>query len=158
MKQFVEIERKFLVKGEYKHLATKQYRICQGYLSVDPMRTVRVRIKGDKGFITIKSASKQLARFEWEKEISTNEAEQLLALCLPTIIDKVRYIVPFGGLIFEVDEFMAANEGLVMAEVELDSEEQKVVLPSWIGKEVTGNVRYYNSYLSENPFSEWSKK
>lgn len=155
--EYTEIERKFLVKSEFRHLATAEYKICQGYLVADPQRTVRVRIKGDKGYLTIKGASTAdgLSRFEWEKEIAANEAEMLLKLCLPGAIEKTRYIVPFGGLTFEVDEFFGENAGLVMAEVELKSATQQVSLPEWIGQEVTGDKRYYNSYLSQRPFSKW---
>ena len=155
--EYTEIERKFLVKSEFRHLATAEYKICQGYLAADPQRTVRVRIKGDKGYLTIKGASTAdgLSRFEWEKEIAVNEAEMLLKLCLPGTIEKTRYIVPFGGLTFEVDEFFGENAGLVMAEVELESATQQVSLPEWLGQEVTGDKRYYNSYLSQRPFSKW---
>ena len=157
--EYTEIERKFLVKSEFRHLATAEYKICQGYLAADPQRTVRVRIKGDKGYLTIKGASTAdgLSRFEWEKEIAANEAEMLLKLCLPGAIEKTRYIVPFGGLTFEVDEFFGENVGLVMAEVELESATQQVSLPEWLGQEVTGDKRYYNSYLSQRPFSKWEK-
>lgn len=152
-----EIERKFLVKGDFRPFATSDNRICQGYLSVDPQRTVRIRIYGDKGFVTIKGANGEngLNRFEWEKEIPVGEAEMLLKLCLPGVVEKIRHIVPFGGLTFEVDEFFGGNNGLIMAEVELDSEEQQVDLPDWIGEEVTGDKRYYNSYLVQNPYSTW---
>ena len=155
--EFTEIERKFLVAGEFRQFATAEYRICQGYLSSDPQRTVRVRIKGDKGYLTIKGASTAdgLSRFEWEKEIAVSEAEMLLKLCLPGAIEKTRYIIPFGGLTFEVDEFFGENAGLVMAEVELESATQQVSLPEWLGQEVTGDKRYYNSYLSQRPFSKW---
>ena len=154
---YTEIERKFLVAGEFRQFATAEYRICQGYLSSDPQRTVRVRIKGDKGFLTIKGVGSTdgLSRFEWEKEIAVNEAEMLLKLCLPGTIKKTRYIVPFGGLTFEVDVFGGENEGLTMAEVEIDRPDRPVQLPDWIGQEVTGDKRYYNSYLSQWPFSKW---
>lgn len=155
--EYTEIERKFLVKSEFRHLATAEYKICQGYLVTDPQRTVRVRIKGDKGYLTIKGASTAdgLSRFEWEKEIAVCEAEMLLKLCLPGAIEKTRYIIPFGGQTFEVDEFFGENAGLVMAEVELKSATQQVSLPEWLGQEVTGDKRYYNSYLSQRPFSKW---
>lgn len=152
---YKEIERKFLVAGEFRHLATAKNRICQGYLSADPERTVRVRIYGDKGFITIKGASNGMSRFEWEKEIPADEAEMLLRLCLPGMVEKVRYIVPMDDLKFEVDEFFGENEGLVMAEIELPDENRKIELPDWLGEEVTGDKRYYNSYLSKCPFSRW---
>ena len=156
---YTEIERKFLVAGEFRHLATAEYKICQGYLASDPQRTVRVRIKGDKGYLTIKGASTDdgLSRFEWEKEIAVNEAEMLMKLCLPGAIEKTRYIVPFGGLTFEVDVFGGENKGLTMAEVEIDCPDRPVQLPDWIGQEVTGDKRYYNSYLSQCPFGKWGK-
>lgn len=154
---YCEIERKFLVKGEFRHLAISQSRICQGYLSLDPQRTVRIRINGGKGYITIKGSSGQndMSRFEWEKEIPDDEAELLLRLCLPGVVEKVRYIVPVENLKYEVDVFFGENEGLVMAEVELESENQQVKLPYWIGTEVTGDRRYYNSYLAQNPYGNW---
>lgn len=155
--KYKEIERKFLVKGEFRHLATADSRICQGYLSDDPERTVRVRIYGDKGFITIKGASDGMSRFEWEKEIPVDEAEMLLRLCLPGIVEKVRHIVPMGDLKFEVDEFFGENKGLTMAEIELPDENTEVELPCWVGDEVTGDKRYYNSYLSKCPFQKWGK-
>ncbi len=147
-----EIERKFLVKDRsFERMATGVKRIAQGYLSRDPQRTVRIRICNDKGFITIKGEGDSLgmSRFEWEKEIALQEAQALLRLCLPVVIEKERYIVPFEGLTFEVDVFHGKHEGLVVAEVELESTEQKVTLPSFIGQEVTGNKRYYNAYLSQ---------
>lgn len=155
--KYKEIERKFLVSGEFRHLATASNRICQGYLSDDPERTVRVRIYGDKGFITIKGASNGMSRFEWEKEIPVDEAEMLLRLCLPGIVEKVRHIVPMGDLKFEVDEFFGENKGLTMAEIELPDENTEVELPCWVGDEVTGDKRYYNSYLSKCPFPKWGK-
>ena len=147
-----EIERKFLVKDRsFERMATGVKRIAQGYLSRDPQRTARIRICDDKGFITIKGEGDSLgmSRFEWEKEIALQEAQALLRLCLPVVIEKERYIVPFEGLTFEVDVFHGKHEGLVVAEVELESTEQKVTLPSFIGQEVTGDKRYYNAYLSQ---------
>ena len=154
----VEIERKFLVTSNaFKAEATSKTRIVQGFLSTDPSRTVRIRIKGEKGFITIKGKSdaEGLSRFEWEKEIAISEAEALLQLCLPGAIDKFRYEIPLGNVIFEVDEFFAANEGLIVAEVELQSTNQTFQTPSWLGKEVTGENKYYNSQLSINPYKNW---
>ncbi len=153
----LEIERKFLVKGEYKHFASKSFRIAQGYLSTASGRTVRIRIKGDKGFITIKGKRSEsgLSRYEWEKEIPANEARELLGLCKPTIIDKTRYEVIFEGQTFEVDEFYGENEGLTVAELELESEDTAFTKPDWLGKEVTQEKRYNNSFLSKNPFSQW---
>ena len=154
----IEIERKFLVTSEaFKKEAFAQNRIAQGYLSSVLERTVRVRIKGDKGFLTIKGASNEsrLSRFEWEKEIPIEEATALLKLCEKGIIDKTRFEVKIGNHIFEVDEFYGENEGLIIAEVELKSETETFEKPVWLGKEVTNDIRYYNSYLSKNPFRNW---
>jgi len=152
-----EIERKFLVNGEFKNLATKQTRITQGYLSSVPERTVRVRIKGDKGFITIKGIGNAsgASRYEWEKEIPVSEAEELLEICEPGVIDKTRYLVKNGDHIFEVDEFYGDNEGLIVAELELKSEDETFSKPEWLGKEVTGDTRYFNSMLMKNPYKNW---
>ncbi len=152
-----EIERKFLVAGDFKAEAFKSTRIIQGYLSSVPERTVRVRVKGDKGFITIKGIGSQsgASRFEWEKEIPTAEAEQLLAICEPGVIDKTRYLVKSGEHTFEVDEFYGDNDGLTVAEVELSSEEEAFAKPAWLGEEVTGDVKYYNSMLMKNPYKNW---
>ncbi len=153
-----EIERKFLVKGDFKPFVTKQTRITQGYLSSVPERTVRVRIKGDKGFITIKGIGNEsgASRYEWEKEIPVEEVKELLKLCEPGIIDKTRYIVPANdGLKFEVDEFYGDNEGLTVAEIELPSEDFKFEKPGWLGEEVTGDVKYFNSMLMKNPYKNW---
>ena len=147
-----EIERKFLVSGEFKSLATSHSRIVQGYISSARGRTVRVRIRDDKGYLTIKGAS---SRYEWEKELPLAEAEELMKLCEPGIIDKTRYLVRSGKHVFEVDEFYGENEGLVVAEVELESEEESFVKPDFIGKEVTGDVRYYNSQLMKKPYKTW---
>ena len=153
-----EIERKFLVAGDFKADAFKSTRIIQGYLSSVPERTVRVRVKGDKGFITIKGIGSQsgASRFEWEKEIPTEEAEQLLAICEPGVIDKTRYLVKSGEHTFEVDEFHGDNEGLTIAEVELSATDEEFTRPEWLGTEVTGIKRYYNSHLRANPYKEWS--
>lgn len=152
-----EIERKFLVKGEFKKFAAKQTRITQGYLSSVPERTVRVRVKGDKGFITIKGIGNAAgaSRYEWEKEIPVTEVNELLKICEPGVIDKTRYNVPIGNFTFEVDEFYGENEGLVVAEVELKSESDVFEKPEWLGVEVTGDVKYYNSMLMKNPFTKW---
>ncbi len=154
----MEIERKFRVKGEFKHLAVKSQRITQGYLSSVPERTVRVRIKGEKGFITIKGigSASGASRFEWEKEIPVAEVQDLLQLCEKGIIDKTRYLVPeAGGLTFEIDEFYGDNEGLTMAEIELPSEDYPFEKPEWLGEEVTGDQKYYNSMLMKNPYKNW---
>ena len=152
-----EIERKFLVKGDLKNLAVKSTRIIQGYLSSVPERTVRVRVKGDKGFITIKGigSTSGASRFEWEKEISTTEANELLAICEPGVIDKTRFLVKAGPHTFEVDEFYGENEGLTIAEVELSSESESFERPEWLGEEVTGDARFYNSMLMKNPYTTW---
>ncbi|MGL5681759.1 MAG: CYTH domain-containing protein [Marinifilaceae bacterium] len=153
----IEIERKFLVNGNFKEFATKHTTLKQGYLSSVPERTVRIRIAGNQAYITIKGigSSNGMSRFEWEKDIPVNEAEQLLQLCEPGIISKTRYIVPWQGKIIEVDEFHDDNSGLLLAEIELDSENEAITLPEWLGLEVTGDKRYYNSYLSKCPFANW---
>ena len=153
-----EIERKFLVKGDFKPFITKETRITQGYLSSIPERTVRVRLKGDKGFITIKGVGNAsgASRYEWEKEIPTDEVNELLEICEPGVIDKTRFIVPEpSGLKFEVDEFYGENVGLTVAEIELPTEEHPFDKPEWLGEEVTGDIRYYNSNLGKNPFKSW---
>lgn len=154
----IEIERKFLVKANsYKEVAFSKSRIVQGFLNSDPERTVRIRIKGDVGFLTIKGISNAsgTSRFEWEKEILLSEAEQLLPLCEKGTIDKIRYFVKVGKHTFEVDEFLSENQGLVVAEIELTNEEETFEKPDWLGKEVTGEVKYYNSQLAKNPFKNW---
>ncbi|NPD47047.1 MULTISPECIES: CYTH domain-containing protein [unclassified Lentimicrobium] len=152
-----EIERKFLVKGDYKEDVFKSTRITQGYLSSVPERTVRVRVKGDKGFITIKGKGNTsgASRYEWEKEIAVEEVNELLEICEPGIIDKTRSLVKSGKHTFEVDEFYGENLGLTVAEVELSSEEEAFEKPAWLGEEVTGDVKYYNSMLMKTPFSKW---
>ena len=153
----MEIERKFLVTGEYKPQAVRSFRIVQGYLSSTTGRTVRIRIKGEKGFITVKGKSNEsgLSRYEWEKEIPVNEAEELLLLCEPGAIDKTRYEIPVGKHTFEVDEFYGDNSGLTVAEVELETEDESYLTPDWLGMEVTGDRKYYNSSLTKHPFKEW---
>jgi adenylate cyclase len=153
-----EIERKFLVQGDFKSLVVKETRITQGYLSSVPERTVRVRIKGDKGFMTIKGIGNEsgASRYEWEREISIEDAKALLAICEPGVIDKTRFIVKADGdLVFEVDEFYGENEGLTVAEIELPTEETTFTKPSWLGEQVTGDVKYYNSMLMKNPYKSW---
>jgi len=155
-----EIERKFLVKdARYKEQAFASSRIRQGYICSGHGRTVRVRIRDTRGYLTIKGPSTNggLSRYEFEKEITLDEAEHLMQLCEPGLIDKTRYLVRSGKHIFEVDEFYGENEGLVMAEVELTSEEESYEKPDFIGKEVTGDRRYYNSFLRTNPFSRWER-
>ena len=152
-----EIERKFLVAGDFKSDAYQSMRIVQGYLSSNPERSVRIRIKGDKGYITVKGKGSEsgMSRYEWEKEIPVEEAQELLKLCEPGVIDKTRYLVRSGNHIFEVDQFYGENEGLVMAEIELSVENEAFVKPAWLGNEVTGDKRYYNSMLIKNPFTKW---
>jgi len=153
----IETERKFLVlNDDYKAQAVKSYRIRQGYLAHDSGRTVRVRIRDGKGFLTIKGPSIiPGCRPEWEKEISLQEAEDLFPLCKPGSVDKTRWIVPAGERYFEVDEFHGENDGLVMAEIELGSPDEPFESPSWLGKEVTDDERYYNGYLARKPFKSW---
>ncbi|MBM3907251.1 MAG: CYTH domain-containing protein [Gemmatimonadetes bacterium] len=154
-----EIERKFLVSGSFREHAQKSTRIVQGYLSSVPERTVRVRIKGDKGFITVKGIGNAsgASRFEWEREIPAAEADQMLAICEPGVIDKVRHLVSVGAHTYEVDEFHGDNEGLVLAEIELSAEGEAFQKPSWLGAEVTGDTRYYNSMLMKQPYTKWAK-
>ncbi len=154
----IEIERKFLVAGEFLSASASAIRIVQGYLNSAPERSVRVRLKGDQGFLTVKGIgnSSGMTRFEWEKEISVLEADELLALCEPGVIDKVRHIVPFGRHNFEVDVFAGDNLGLIIAELELASEEESFERPEWLGLEVTGEARYFNASLARHPFVDWS--
>lgn len=155
----LEIERKFLVTGPFKDKAYDATRIQQGYIASGRGRTVRVRVRGDKGYLTIKGPSNLagLARFEWEKEISVSDAHELMRICEPGIIDKTRYLVksPDGRHVWEVDEFYGENEGLVMAEIELDDENESYSKPDFIGREVTGDRRFYNSHLRQNPYKLW---
>lgn len=154
-----EIERKFLIKNnDFINEAVKSSKIIQGYLSKDPERTVRVRVKDNKGFLTIKGIAKQngAERFEYEKEINIKDALQLLELCIPVIISKTRYFIPEGKHIFEVDVFEKENNGLILCEIELNDIEEFFEKPDWLGTEVTGNIRYYNSFLSEHPFLDWN--
>ena len=152
----IEIERKFLVNNNsFLDDFSRSNRIVQGYLSSHPERTVRVRIKGENGYLTIKGKSEGFSRYEWEKEIDIEEAEKLLQLCESGVIDKIRYDVIVGTHIFEVDVFYGENEGLVLAEIELQTEDETFEKPNWLGEEVTENIKYYNSYLSKNPFKTW---
>jgi len=149
-----EIERKFLVKSEYKSFAVNEYKIIQGYISSNP--AVRIRIKNDKAYITIKGKTNEtgVSRYEFEKEILVDEAKELMLLCEDGKIDKTRYNIQVGNHIFEVDEFHGENEGLTIAEVELSSEDESYDIPEWLGEEVTGNKEYYNSYISKNPYNK----
>ena len=153
----LEIERKFLVCGPFKDKAASHSHIAQGYICAASGRTVRVRIRDNKGYLTIKGAADAsgLSRYEWEKEIAADEARELMRLCLPGSIDKTRYLVPYAGHVWEVDEFHGANKGLLMAEVELGSEDEAFERPPFVGEEVTGDVRYYNSYLTQHPYTQW---
>lgn len=155
----LEIERKFLVTGPFKDKAYDATRIQQGYIASGRGRTVRVRVRGDRGYLTIKGPSNLagLARFEWEREISLTDARELMGICEPGIIDKTRYLVksPDGRHVWEVDEFYGENEGLVMAEIELNSEDESYARPDFIGREVTGDRRFYNSHLRQNPYKLW---
>lgn len=155
----MEIERKFLVKGDFLQEAYASSEIAQGYLNRDPERTVRVRIRDDKGFITVKGEGSEsgMSRFEWEKEIDLEEARGLLSLAEPGAISKTRYLIAAadGVHTWEVDVFHGANEGLIMAEIELSSEDETFSRPDWLGDEVTGDQRYYNSFLSKRPYKEW---
>ena len=155
----VEIERKFRVRGDYKLLAVSHSRIRQGYICSSRGRTVRVRLRDDKGYLTIKGPSLNggLSRYEFEKEISVDEALSLLCLCEPGMVDKIRWLVPVGKHVFEVDEFFGDNEGLVVAEVELAEETEDFERPAFLGMEVTGDRRYYNSSLRSNPYKKWDK-
>ena len=156
----VEIERKFLVLStDYRQQATSKNFIAQGYLNSAPERTVRIRIKGESGFLTIKGKGNDsgMSRFEWETELPLFEAKPLLALCEEGIIEKIRYEIPFGRHIYEVDEFQGENDGLVIAEIELSGEDEAFEKPLWLGAEVTNEDRYYNASLSKNPYKIWSK-
>ena len=154
----LEIERKFLVlSNDFIKYSFTQNRIVQAYLNSNPERTVRIRIKGNKGFITIKGKGNEsgITRLEWETEIPFAEAEKLLSLCENNYIDKIRYEIKVGNHLFEVDVFSGENEGLILAEVELKSEDEIFERPNWLGKEVTGDAKFYNSYLSHKPYKSW---
>lgn len=153
----LEIERKFLIEGDFKSQAYHCEHIAQGYLSSAPERSVRIRIKGNKAYITIKGigSGSGMSRYEWEKEIPLTEAKELIHLCEPGIIDKTRYYIRFAEHVFEVDEFHGENEGLIVAEIELTDEAESFLHPDWLGKEVTGDNRYYNASLVKHPFTKW---
>lgn len=155
----LEIEHKFLVTGDFRANVIRSERFVQGYICSQSGKTVRVRITGDKGYLTIKGPSdeKGLSRFEFERETSLDEAGELFKLCEPGVIEKVRHWVKEETHTWEVDIFHGANEGLVLAEIELQSEDESFELPPWVGKEVTGDKRYYNSMLSKSPFSLWKE-
>jgi adenylate cyclase len=153
----LEIERKFLLCGDFKQEAASSSRVMQGYLSSVPERTVRVRISGERGFLTIKGIGNDggTTRLEWEKEIPRHEAEELMELCEPGRIDKTRYLIVAGDHTYEVDEFHGENSGLIVAEIELTSESEAFEKPDWLGEEVTGQPEYFNSNLMKTPFSRW---
>ena len=144
-----ETERKFLVKSEFRHLAITEIKIIQYYLSIDPDKTIRLRIANDKAFLTIKSRSQKnsISRNEWEVQISVADAEEMMHICLPWRVVKTRYLIPSGKHTFEIDVFHEKNEGLVIAEIELSSEDEHFEKPDWLGVEVTGNPKYYNANL-----------
>jgi adenylate cyclase len=154
----IEIERKFLVlSDDFIAAAFSKKRIVQAYLNSNPERTVRVRIKEDKAFLTIKGKGNEtgLTRLEWETQIAVVDAEKLLTICESGTIDKIRHELKVGNHIYEVDVFSGENEGLIIAEIELKSENEEFEKPSWLGKEVTNDERFYNSYLSKKPFKSW---
>jgi adenylate cyclase len=153
----IEIERKFLVVGDFTHAATLSERIVQGFLSSVPERTVRVRRRNGRGYLTIKGKgdSTGTSRYEWERELPPEEADALLALCEPGMIDKTRHYVPVNDCVFEVDEFHGENAGLIIAELELAHADDPVPSPSWLGPEVTGDPRYYNASLKAHPYRDW---
>ncbi|MGB0770349.1 MAG: CYTH domain-containing protein [Flavobacteriaceae bacterium] len=154
----IEIERKFLVKNKtYKSESIKKQLITQGYLSSDPKRSVRIRICEQNAYITIKGQTSEsgTSRYEWEKEINTEDAKQLMLLCREGVVTKIRHLIPFKNHTFEVDEFLKDNSGLVIAEVELSNENEDFERPRWLGKEVTGIKKYYNSQLSQNAYVNW---
>lgn len=155
----IEIERKFLVlNDDFKKEAFAKNEIAQGYISTNPERTVRIRVKGNDGFLTIKGVGNEtgISRFEWEKQIEVEEARQLMKLCEKGTISKTRYEVKIGNHIFEIDEFYEENQGLIIAEIELKSETEIFEKPNWLGKEVTNDEKYYNAYLSKNPYKNWN--
>jgi adenylate cyclase len=153
----LEIERKFLIKGDFINQMKDSHSIIQGYLSLDKERTVRIRIQNEKSFLTIKGKSNAdgLTRFEWEKEIDLTEAKEILKLAIGKPIEKTRYRIPIGNHVFEVDVFSGENKGLIVAEVELQSEDEEFIKPEWLGIEVSGDTRYYNANLVLNPFCKW---
>lgn len=152
----VEIERKFLVIGDDWRAYPSVY-YCQGYLCTDKDRTVRIRIAGDRGLITIKGATRGASRKEYEYEVPLNDAREMLQICVGPLIEKLRREIPAGEHTWEVDEFLGENLGLVVAEIELDSEHQSIDLPDWIGAEVTTDHRYFNSQLTSSPYSHWKE-
>jgi CYTH domain-containing protein len=157
----LEIERKYLVRSSaYRDEAHAAVEIIQGFLNTHPDRTVRVRLSGDQGFITVKGRTdaEGVTRFEWEREIPPEEAKALLEICQEGVIHKIRHLVKSGRHLIEVDEFRGENEGLVVAEIEIGKVDERIKKPDWLGEEVTGDPRYYNSQLSKKPYTTWKKK
>lgn len=154
-----EIERKFLVKGNFKADAIQSFDIMQGYLNSAPERSVRIRISGKNAFLTIKGIGNDsgMSRFEWETVIDNEDALELLKICEPGLIEKTRYVVPVGNHSFEVDEFYGDNQGLLLAEIELTHEEESFQKPAWLGREVTGIEKYYNVMLMKHPYGKWDR-
>lgn len=154
-----EIERKFLVKGDFKTHSFQKNRIVQGYLSSVAKRVVRVRLKDDKAYLTVKRTvgGSEFTRYEWEQEIPLIDGADMLKFCEPSVIEKIRYLIKNGNHIFEVDEFLGDNQGLILAEIELGAEDETFEKPDWLGEEVTQDIRYYNSYLSKHPYKKWEK-
>lgn len=152
-----EIERKFLVVGEFKHLAHNRTHIEQGYFATEPGKTVRVRIRDDKAYLTIKGPSDKggLERYEFETEVPLEDGHQLMKLCMPGSVQKDRWLVKNGKHTIEVDEFFGDNEGLIMAEIELDSPDEPYEKPDFLGREVTGDKRFYNKYMLRHPYKQW---
>lgn len=155
-----EIEKKFLVSGDFRPFVSKSEHISQAYLCRDAHRSVRIRIKEDKAYITIKGASSDdgLSRYEWEKEIEREEALDLFALCHEGVVSKIRHYIPHHQLTIELDEFLEDNAGLLLAEVELPSTDTPFEPPHYLGEEVTGQAKYYNAYLSQHPFGQWHNR
>jgi CYTH domain-containing protein len=151
----IEIERKFLVEGDAWRVGASPSRIVQGFLSRDPERIVRVRLRDGEAFLTIKGKGSGLARVEVEVAIPAEEARQLLPLCLPPLIEKTRHLVTWAGHLWEIDEFFGDNAGLVVAEVELAAEDEIFERPPWLGREVSEDFRYSNAALSERPWRDW---
>ncbi len=153
----LEIERKFLVIGSFVSQSIRKMHFKQGYLPTTNGCTVRVRTEDDRSFLTIKGPSNPsgTTRYEWNHEIEPHDAEELFLLCINDLIDKDRYLIPAGKHLFEVDVFHGDNEGLVVAEIELDDEDEPFEKPDWLGQEVTGQRRYYNSHLAINPYKNW---
>lgn len=151
-----EIERKFLVKASWQP-QDEGTAICQGYLNSEQARTVRVRIRGSQAYLTIKGENHGIERLELEYDIPVPDAKALLQLCEKPLLEKIRYTESFAGHLWEIDRFLGENEGLLVAEVEMASPDEKVSLPSWVSQEVSGDVRYYNSNLIKNPYKQWKK-